>query len=91
MSYEPLHAEAARHRREVPFAGTSIPILGPVELATFEAIFDRTRDWADSEAMLAAETLDLDAVRAHLSELLGSDNERLERLAEAARRADANR
>lgn len=91
FDYERLHREAARHRRLVPFAGERIPVLGPVELAVFKAVFDRTRDWADIEAMVVAETLDVDAVRAHLAELLGPDDERLARLAEAVRRADAER
>lgn len=91
FNYEPLHEEAARHQRVVPFGGSEIPVLGPVELAVFKAVFDRTRDWADIEAMLAAETLDLDAVRSHLGGLLGPRGERLERLAEADRRAAASR
>lgn len=91
FDYERLHAEASRHRRLVPFAGERIPVLGPVELAVFKAVFDRTRDWADIEAMLGAETLDVDAVRAHLIELLGPDDERLGRLATAVDRADAAR
>jgi hypothetical protein len=91
FDYEPLHEQAARHRRVVPFGGGEIPVLGPVELAVFKAVFDRTRDWADIEAMLAAETLDLDAVRSHLDEILGSGDERLDRLAEADRRAAASR
>ncbi len=91
FDYERLHREAARHRRLVPFAGERIPVLGPVELAVFKAVFNRTRDWADIEAMVVAETLDVDAVGAHLAELLGPDDERLTRLAEAARRADAER
>jgi hypothetical protein len=87
FDYAPLHAEAARHRRSVPFAGTEIPVLGPVELAAFKAMFDRTRDWADLEAMLAAETLDLDALRAALRTMVAGDDPRLARLDEAVRRA----
>jgi hypothetical protein len=63
FDYVPLHDEAARNRRTVPFEGEQIPILGPVELAVFKVMFDRTRDWADLEAMLEAGTLDLSAVR----------------------------
>lgn len=91
FDYERLHLEAARHRRLVPFAGERIPVLGPVELAVFKAVFDRTRDWADIEAMVVAETLDVDAVRVRLSELLGPHDERLTRLTDAVRRADAER
>lgn len=90
FNYERLHDEAERHRRLVPFAGKQIPILGPIELAVFKAVFDRTKDWADIEAMLLAETLDADAVRDHLREMLGEDD-RLARLEGAALRADAER
>ncbi|UUY05291.1 hypothetical protein LRS13_07155 [Svornostia abyssi] len=84
----PLHADAAAHRREVPFAGTTIPVLGPVELAVFKATFDRTKDWADIEAMLAARTLDPEEVRIALSDLLPHGDQRFARLAAAAREAE---
>jgi len=87
FDYVPVHADAARHRRTVPFAGTRIPVLGPIELAVFKVMFDRTRDWADIEAMIAAETLDLDALREALHTLLTDDDPRFERLGEVARRA----
>ncbi|MFA9271303.1 MAG: hypothetical protein ACEQSX_11185 [Baekduiaceae bacterium] len=84
----PLHADAAAHRREVPFAGTTIPVLGPVELAVFKATFDRTKDWADSEAMLAARTLDPEEGRIALADLLPHGDQRFARLAAAAREAE---
>lgn len=83
----PIHAAAAGHQAIVEFAGTRIPILGPVELALFKALFDRTKDWADIEAMIAARRLDPDAVRSLLEELIGADDVRLARLAEAEIRA----
>jgi hypothetical protein len=83
----PAHAAAAEHRKRVSFAGTRIPVLGPTELAAFKAMFDRTRDWADIEAMLAAGTLDLDAVRELLSSMLPAGDPRFARLDEALRRA----
>jgi hypothetical protein len=85
FSYVPLHDEAARNRRLVPFEGEEIPVLGPVELAVFKALFNRTRDWADIEAMLAAGSLDVDAVRDHLVAMLGQDDRRTARLAETLR------
>lgn len=51
------------------------------------AMFDRTRDWADLEAMVAAGTLDVDSVAASLREMLGKDEARLSRLEDAVRRA----
>jgi hypothetical protein len=87
FDYVPVHADAARHRRTVPFSGTRIPVLGPIELAAFKAMFDRTRDWADIEAMLAAGTVDPDAVRTTLQTMLAADDSRFARLDDAERRA----
>lgn len=85
----PIHRQAARSARHGPFAGADIPILGPVELAVFKAMFDRTKDWADIEAMVAAQAVDLEAVRASLHELLPATDVRFGRLEEAARRGTA--
>lgn len=85
----PVHDDAARHRRTVPFSGTRIPVLGPEQLTVFKAMFDRTRDWADIEAMLAAESVDLDAVRDTLRTMLSADDPRFARLDESLRRARA--
>jgi hypothetical protein len=82
----PIHDEAERHVHQVPFEGVTIPILGPFELAVFKALFDRGRDWGDIEEMLAAETLDPDALRAQLLEFMGPDDRRFARLEEALER-----
>jgi hypothetical protein len=87
FDYAPIHDDAARERMVVPFLDGEIPILGPVELAVFKAMFDRTKDWADIEAMIAAQRLDIDAVRQALREMLGSDDHRFARLEEAQRLA----
>jgi len=89
FDYVPVHADAARHARTVPFEATQIPVLGPIELAVFKAMFDRTRDWADIEAMFAAGTVTVDAVKTTLAALLPPDDRRFARLDEAARLADA--
>src|SRR4051812_37821006 len=86
FDYADVHEAAARHRRTVPFAATRIPVLGPVELAVFKVMFDRTRDWADIEAMLAAGTLDLDAVRSGVRTLVDAGDHRFARLDDAVRR-----
>ena len=80
FDYIPLHDEAARNRRTVPFESEQIPILGPVELAVFKIMFDRTRDWADLEAMVEAGTLDIVAVRKAVESLVGAEDSRLTRL-----------
>ena len=87
FDYDPVHTDAARHRRIKPFAGTRIPVLGPVELTIFKVMFDRTRDWADIEAMLATGSVDLDAVRTTLRRMLPADDPRFARLDDARERA----
>jgi hypothetical protein len=89
FDYAPVHAEAGRHRRIVPFAGTEIPVLAPEELVVFKAMFDRTKDWADVEAVVTAGTVDLSIVRGQLLELVGRDDDRLARLDGAERRGRA--
>jgi hypothetical protein len=86
FDYADVHAAAAQHRRRVRFQGTRIPVLGPIELAVFKVMFDRTRDWADVEAMAERGTLDYAAVRASLRAMLAADDARLVRLADVERR-----
>lgn len=83
----PLHETAARNCQTVSFAGTRIPVIGPVELAVFKAVFDRTRDWADIEAMLSAGTLDVETFRSTLQTMLAPDDPRFARIDDARRRA----
>lgn len=87
FDYAPIHTQAAEHHRIVPFASIRIPVLGPTELAVFKIMFDRTRDWADIEEMLAAATLDVPAVREALEAMLDSEDPRFARLDETVRRA----
>jgi hypothetical protein len=80
LNYAPIHDRAARHRRLVPFEGQDIPVLAPDELTVFKAMFDRTKDWADIEAMAEAGSLDRAAVRTELVRLVGADDPRVVRL-----------
>jgi hypothetical protein len=82
----PIHDQAARHRRAVAFEGEEIPVLGPLELALFKAMFDRTRDWADIEEMLAARSLEPDELRRLIGDHAGAGDARLARLDEALAR-----
>ena len=89
FDYAPIHEQAAEHSRRVPFGGVELPVLGPVELLVFKVMFDRTQDWADVEAVIAAGEVDVDDVRAGLDQLLDPDDPRLARLAEVERSASA--
>ena len=75
-----LHAQARENSRTVSFSETEIPILGPVELAAFKALFNRTRDWADLEAMVEAQTLSVEDAALAVCEIAGADDPRVARL-----------
>ena len=70
FDHVPVHAAAARHAAPCRSPGRRSRCSGSIELAVFKVMYDRTRDWADIEAMLGAETLDLDAVRGTLRGML---------------------
>ena len=74
-----FHENAADHVEIVPFAGRDVPILAADNLAVFKAFFDRTKDWADIEAMLDAESVDPHFVLGWLVDLLGADDHRVAR------------
>jgi hypothetical protein len=76
----PFHAEAQRSVREVDFMGRTIPVLGCAALAVFKAMFDRTQDWADIEAMHAKGSIEIDGVARWLREMSGDDSPRVRRL-----------
>ena len=77
-----FHHEVAAGVRTVPFGGSEIPVLGCVELVVFKALFNRTKDWADVEAILEAGTADITPALGWLVRLLGVDHDSTKRLAE---------
>lgn len=77
----PIHKEMPSETRRVPFAGASIPILGPEHLAVCKAMFDRPKDWLDIEQMLlAADQLDVSEIERWLTEMVGKEDQRVKRL-----------
>ena len=79
LDYAPLHRQAARGARDVPFAGRSVRVLGAVELVLFKALFDRPKDWVDIATVVEAGAVDRPAVRRGLIALVGADDGRLAR------------
>jgi hypothetical protein len=75
-----LHRHASERTEAVPFAGTTIPILSATDLTVFKAFFDRTKDWADIEAMVDAGTVDVHAALGWLVDIVGGDDHRVDRL-----------
>jgi hypothetical protein len=76
-----FHDEAAAGVRQVPFAGREIPVLDCTTLVVFKALFDRTKDWADIEAMADAGAADLGEAREWVVRMLGRGDPIAERLA----------
>jgi hypothetical protein len=80
FSNHPFHDRVAESIDRVPFADRELPILGADELAVFKAFFNRTKDWADIEAMRAVDSFDPHVVLGWLADLLGPEDERVMRL-----------
>lgn len=83
--YHPFHLGAGDRVRHVPFEGVELPVLACTDLAVFKAFFNRTKDWADIEAMVDVGAVDVMAIRRWLVDLLGQDDPRLDRLESAVR------
>ena len=76
----PFHDEVAAGVRYVPFMDRTIPVLDCGSLAVFKAMFDRTKAWADIEAMVEGDSIDLEKTAAQIQELDGQDSHRAQRL-----------
>lgn len=76
-----FHRKVARGVRWVPFEGHSIPVVGCTALVVFKALLDRTKDWADIEAVLDNDSADAADALGELSGMLGGDSAPVQRLA----------
>lgn len=77
----PFHGEVAKNVRHVPFGDRTIPVVGCTALAVFKAMFDRTRDWADIEAMVEAKAIDVADAVSWIREMAGPQSPAAARLA----------
>jgi hypothetical protein len=77
----PLHEAAAEGVVWVPLEGRQIPVLDCASLAIFKSLFDRTKDWADLEAIAEATPADIAAAAHIVGELVGEDDPAYKRLA----------
>jgi hypothetical protein len=75
-----FHEQAAYRTVLRDFGGRRVPFLACADLAVFKAFFNRTKDWADLEAMAENGRLDFEAVAGVLVAYLGPDDPRLRRL-----------
>jgi hypothetical protein len=76
-----FHTALALGVRRVPFAGAEIPVLDCASLAVLKAMYGRTKDWADLEAMHEAGALDATTLLGWTTRLLGGDHASTKRLA----------
>ncbi|MDA0977223.1 MAG: hypothetical protein O3B72_01590 [Proteobacteria bacterium] len=76
-----LHDQMSRRIRWEMFTGESIPFLSCQDIAILKVFFNRTKDWADLEAMVEAGTIRIPEVTARIIEYLGADDERVAKLA----------
>jgi hypothetical protein len=77
----PLHEAAAEGVVWVPLEGRQIPVLDCASLVVFKSLFDRTKDWADIEAVAVATPEDIEIAVRTLSELVGEEDPAYRRLA----------
>lgn len=70
---DPFHFDVGQRCRSVPFEGRPIKVLAAEDLAVFKALFDRTKDWADIEAMVESNAVDVQLAADRLSGLVGAD------------------
>lgn len=76
----PLHEAVARAVVWVPLEGRKVPVLDCASLVLFKSLFNRTKDWADIEAIAVATPEDIEAAASTLAELVGDDDAAFTRL-----------
>lgn len=76
----PLHDAVASSVVWVQLQGREIPVLDCASLVIFKAFFDRTKDWADIEAVAIATPEDIEGAAATIADLVGEDDPAVEKL-----------
>jgi hypothetical protein len=77
----PLHDDVASSVVWVFLEGRRVPMLDCASLVVFKAFFDRTKDWADIEAIALAAPEDIEAAAATIARLVGEEDPAFRRLA----------
>jgi hypothetical protein len=76
-----FHREVEAGVRWVPFTGREIPVIDCAAVVVFKALFNRTRHWADIEAVLEVDTVDRSQALGWVERLVGPDDPIATRLA----------
>ncbi|HSK50586.1 MAG TPA: hypothetical protein VK889_08855, partial [Solirubrobacterales bacterium] len=77
----PLHDDVAAAVVWVSLEGRKVPMLDCASLVVFKALFNRTKDWADIEAIAEATPGDVEAAAVTLADLVGEADPAGQRLA----------
>lgn len=76
----PLHDAVGAAVLWVSLAGREVPVLDCASLVIFKAFFDRTKDWADIEAVAEATPKSIEAAAAAIADLVGDQDPAYRRL-----------
>lgn len=76
----PLHEAVASSVVWVRLEDRDIPVLDCASLVIFKAFFDRTKDWADIEAISLATPEDIEDAAATIADLVGESDPAVEKL-----------
>lgn len=80
FGFHDFHHQLAGNARRVPFADTEIPVIDGADLVVCKAMFNRSKDWLDIDAIATDGRADLNRARRWLGELIGADAPQLARL-----------
>ena len=88
LACHPVHDSLFERRRTVELQGSQLYFLSAEDIALMKLIYHRPKDVIDLENLFATQqdALDIDYIRRWLERIVGSDDERLETLADLERR-----
>jgi hypothetical protein len=84
LNNHPFHDAVAGGMTWVPLEHREVPVLDCASLVVFKALFNRTRDWADIEAVAEQSPDDIGRAAATIEEMLGAGDGIYRRLASLA-------
>jgi hypothetical protein len=74
LDNHPFHGAVAEGVVWVPLEDREVPVIGCSSLVVFKALFDRTKGWADIEAVVECTPADGEVAAKALAELVGDDD-----------------
>jgi hypothetical protein len=80
LNNHPFHEEVAEGVVWVPLEGRKVPMLDCASLVVFKSLSNRTRDWADIEAIDECTPAQVESAIGALTVLVGEDDETVKRI-----------